>query len=137
MVLDELQALGSRLKEKIRSTGFHWEGFGTIFGNTHTIPVSTGALEAVPAQRVIRHDARHKVLVGDQQVLSGQPPETEISVVKKVRKTSLLMIIGWAVLFLSIIAIAILIYMGKFRINSTGSKQAPTSYQVFSKRLIA
>ena len=116
IVLDELQALGGQLKEKINGGGLHWDGIGTISQNTQTLPIAIAALEAVPAQRVIRQDARHKVLVGDQQRLSGQPLETDTPFVQEKRKRSLVMIIGWAVLILSILAIAFLLYQGKFRV---------------------
>ncbi|RYZ31142.1 MAG: hypothetical protein EOO10_00145 [Chitinophagaceae bacterium] len=125
-VLQDLRFFGDKLQEKINGPGFNWEGVGTITHSTQSLPLSINALEPVPAQRVIRQDARHKVLVGDQQMLSG--PATETSIEKTVGKRSIYLTIGWIVLVLSLLVIAFLLYQGKFRINSTGSKQTPTVF---------
>jgi hypothetical protein len=129
-VLTDLRFFGYRLQEKINGPGFNWEGLGTITRSTQTLPIAVSSLEAVPAHRVLRQDVRHKVLVGDQHMLSGQPTETETYAGEAGRKHSIFMIIGWIVLVLSIIAIAVLLYLGKFRVKATGSRLSPTSFQV-------
>lgn len=125
-VLRDLRFFGDKLQEKINGPGFTWEGVGTITRSTQSLPLSMNALEPVPAQRVIRQDARHKVLVGDQQMLSGPAPETYVE--RTIGKRSIYLTIGWIVLVLSLLVIAFLLYQGRFRINSTGSKQAPTVF---------
>jgi hypothetical protein len=132
-VLRDLRFFGDKLQDRINGGGFNWEGLGTINRGTQSLPISINALEPVPAQRVIRQDARHKVLVGDQQRLSGQGPETEMLAERTVRKRSLYMTIGWIVLVLSLLVIAFLLYQGKFRINATGSKQSPTVFHLLKQ----
>jgi hypothetical protein len=122
----DLVFFGGRLQEKINGPGFTWEGLGTFTPGTQTLPLAVKALAPVPAERIIRQDARHQVLVGDQQRLSGTGEETEAAV-KSGR--SVLIIIGWVLLLLSLLFIGYHLYTGRFRINSTGSKQSPVVYK--------
>ena len=131
-ILQDLQFFGDKLHEKINGPGFTWEGLGTITRSTQSLPLTVEALEPVPAERVIRQDARHKILVGDHQRLSGQNTDAEIVVDKASKKSSIFIIIGWVLLLLSILVIVFLLYTGKFRVNASGSKQSPTSYQLSS-----
>lgn len=123
----DLRFFGNKLQEKINGPGFTWDGLGTITRSTQSLPISIGALEPIPAERVLRQDARHKVLVGDQQRLSGGIPE-EVEIAGK--KRSIFVVIGWVLLLLSILFIALYLYNGKFRMNATGSTQSPTSFFV-------
>lgn len=128
-VLQKLSKLGSRLKDEMQGDGFNWKGIGTLHHNNHSLPLSAEALEAVPAERVLRQDAEHKVLVGDLQMTSRQIAGLkEEEGVKTENKRSLLMIIGWIVLILSILYIVFVLYQGRFRVGATGSKSAPTGY---------
>ncbi|HYO21842.1 MAG TPA: hypothetical protein VER36_05515 [Flavisolibacter sp.] len=131
-ILSDLYFLGDKLHQKMAGPGFEWNGLGTITSNTLMLPLTTEALGSVPAERVIRHDARHKVLVGDEQRLSGQAPEfvTETSQAKS--KHSIYVLIGWILLLLSLIAIVFLLYTGKFRINATGSKASALGHEIRS-----
>ena len=127
-IVSDLRFFGDKLQEKINGPGFEWAGLGTITRSTQTIPLVAGSLEPVPAERVMRHDAQHKVLVGDQHMVSGGTTSEEI-VEEDVARRSILVIIGWVLLLLSLAFIAFQLYAGKFRINAAGSKQAPSSYQ--------
>jgi hypothetical protein len=126
-ILSDLRFFGDKLQEKINGPGFEWNGLGTITRSTQTIPLMTGALEPVPAERVLRQHVQHSVLVGDQQMLSGTTSDDEI-VGEKTSKRSLLVIIGWVLLFFSLLFIAFQLYSGRFRVNGAGSKQAPSSH---------
>lgn len=126
----DLQFFGNKLQEKINGPGFTWDGLGTITCSTQSLEISTSALEPIPAERVLRQDARHNVLVGDRQRLSGGSGEAETEAAEK--KRSLFVIIGWVLLLLSILFIVFYLYIGKFRVNAAGSKQSPTSFQVLS-----
>lgn len=130
-VTRDLRFYGDKLQHKINGPGFTWEGFGTITRSTQSIPLTAGALDAVPANRVMRQDARHKVLVGDHQLLSGQDPQIETHTERIVRKRSLLITIGWVVFILSLLVIAFFLYQGKFRVNASGSRQSPTGYHIY------
>ena len=128
----DLRFFGNKLQEKINGPGFTWDGLGTITRSTQSLPIAIGALEPIPAERVLRQDARHKVLVGDQQRLSGGIDE---EVVIAGRKRSLFVVIGWVLLLLSILFIAWHLYSGKFRVNAAGSRQSPTSYSIVTPEL--
>jgi len=127
-ILSDLRFFGDKLQEKINGPGFEWNGLGIITRSTQTIPLMTGALEPIPAERVLRQDAQHSVLVGDQQMLSGTTADDD-TMGEETSKRSLLVIIGWVLLVLSLLFIAFQLYSGKFRVNAAGSKQSPSSYQ--------
>ncbi len=129
-ILRDLRFFGDKLQEKINGPGFHWDGLGMITRSTQSFPLTMEALAPIPAERVIRQDARHKVLVGDQQLLSGQSAEAETELEAVESKRSVFIIIGWVLLALSILFIAFYLYTGKFRVNATGSKQAPMGYEI-------
>jgi hypothetical protein len=132
----DLRFFGDKLQEKINGPGFEWEGLGTVNRSTQSIPLQIGALEAVPAQKVIRQDADHKVLVGDQHMTSTQIAELRSGNELARRKRSIYVIIGWIMLVLSILFIAIYLYLGKFRVSSTGSKVAPSGYIILPNKQV-
>lgn len=122
-VRQSLNELGAALEERIQGDGFHWNGIGTIrrFGK---IERDITALAPLPAERVMRQDAEHTVLVGDQHMTSS-----EIAGLKEApagKRRSIFVLIGWIVLLLSLLFIIFILYQGKFRIGASGSKQAPT-----------
>jgi hypothetical protein len=131
-VLRSLTELGERLKARMQSEGFDWKGIGLIRQSGESVFVPAIALEPVPAERVLRQNAEHSVLVGDQHMTSTQIAGWKEGTVIE-SKRSIFVIIGWILLLLSILFIVFILYQGKFRIISTGSKQAPTSYMHFQK----
>ena len=129
-IVHDLQFFGDALQEKINGPGFEWQGLGIINRSTQTLPVVVSALQPVPAAKVLRADAQHAVLVGDHQVIgSASLVESDSVIIKK--NKSVLIAIGWMLLLLSILAIAFLLYTGKFRVNAAGSKQSLTG-SIFS-----
>ena len=128
-ILNDLHFFGNKLHEKINGPGFEWNGLGTITRSTQMLPLTIESLAPIPAERVIRHDARHKVLVGDHQRLSGQAPEFATDTKQVENKRSIYMLVGWIILLLSLLFIVFLLYTGRFRINATGSKASPTGYE--------
>lgn len=128
-ILYSLQELGSWLQEKVRGEGFDWKGIGTIRQNGPAVLIPVDGLGEVPAERVIRQDAEHQVLVGDQHLTSTQiTGRKEVEEVVTGSKRSIFMIIGWIVLILSILYIIFVLYQGGFRVGATGSKAAPTGH---------
>jgi hypothetical protein len=125
-----LNSLGLWLREKVRGNGFEWKGIGIIRAPGHPLSLPVGILETIPAQRVLRQDAEHSVLVGDQQLTStqiaGRKAEEETA---RGTKRSIFVIVGWILLALSILYIIFVLYQGRFRIGATGSKASPTGYQ--------
>lgn len=135
-IINDLRYFGDKLQEKINGPGFEWNGLGTITRSTQSISLVTASLEPVPAERVIRQNAQHSVLVGDQQMLSSTNVSDE-TVEDARSKRSILVIIGWVLLLLSLVFIAFQLYSGRFRVNAAGSKQAPSSYNFQHTKLPA
>jgi predicted nucleic acid-binding Zn ribbon protein len=74
-------------------------------------------LQPVPAQKVLRENVQHNMLVGDQEMTSQQVTD----VLNRVEsKRAWFMVLGWIVFILAVIAIIILLYMKKFQTTSTG-----------------
>ena len=93
-ILNDLRFFGDKLQEKINGPGFEWEGLGTITRSTQSIPLFINALEAIPAQKVMRQDAEHNVLVGDHQMTSTQIAEQRSESEMATKKRSIYVIIG-------------------------------------------
>lgn len=124
-ICQSLDELGIRLKEKINGEGFEWKGIGVIHPSNEEVAIlPTALLEPVAAEKVIRQDAEHRVLVGDQHLTSTQI--VDLKEEKNESNHSLLMVIGWVVLLLSILYIIFILWQGKFRMSAIGSKSAPT-----------
>jgi hypothetical protein len=134
-VLQRLNTLGKQLKARVQNGGFYWEGIGHISDNQEPMPLLLPTLDPVPAEKVMRPDAEHQILVGDQQMTSTQMSvsKEEIDVVEK-KERSVFVIIGWVLLVLSILYIVFILYQGKFRVRSTGSQQSPTSSLYFQQQ---
>jgi hypothetical protein len=128
-VLQSLHEVGNRIGQQVSGEGFHWKGIGLIQRNPRPVQLSVTALAPVPAERVLRQDAEHRVLVGDQHrtVAQNVPAagDSEPGVVEN--KRSVFMLIGWILLILSVLYILFVLYQGGFKISAAGSRQAPTS----------
>ena len=91
-VQNQLQSFGLLFKQKLQNGGFVWEGLSTVTNEGQGLPVSLPCLQAVPAEKVIRQDALHTVLVGDKELTSAQ-------VLEKMRQRRLIILTGeWPLL---------------------------------------
>ncbi len=116
-VKDRLAQLGKDLHARIVSEPLSLSGIGIIGGALVT------PLEPIDARKVLREDAEHTVLVGDNQVTVAQEVnETEQPI--QGRRRSVSMLIGWILLAVSIAAI-IFIFSGETGTSSTGLQTAP------------
>ena len=125
---NELRSFGDRVQREINNGGFHWEGLGLIKSDTQTIAVAAPSLQPLVAERVIRQDAKHTVLVGDREVSTAHVTERNADEQTSTKKRDVYVLIGWILLLLSLVAIALLLYLGKFGVNAAGSKLPPTSW---------
>lgn len=123
LVLEELKNFGDQLNDRINGSGFEWSGFGWIDSNTQSFVIPAAGLNAVIAERVMRHNPDHQVLVGDRQTSSYELADEKAGIEGVKNKRSVAIVVGWILLILSILIIAFFIYQGKFRVNATGSKQ--------------
>lgn len=122
-VQQSLEELGRRISGHMEDDGFHWTGIGHIRKAGFDSALPAGALEPVAADKVFRSDAAHPVLVGDQQLTLAQLSGRREEEVPLAKRYSIYMLIGWILLLLSILYIVFVLYQGKFRLQSTGSKQ--------------
>ena len=121
-VLQELKFFGSKLSETINGPGLEWKGLGLISSSTQTLSLATPALQPVPAAKVIRADAQHALLVGDQEMTSARMEERREGAHRLVKKRSVVVLLGWVLLVTAVLIIALFLYAGKFRVNAAGSR---------------
>jgi hypothetical protein len=119
---NELFSFGERMKRQIQKSPLHWKGFGTLrYASSEMLfepdEIKLASLEAVPAEKVLRKNVQHSMLVGDQEMTSQQVTEV---LTKVEHKRSWFMILGWVLLIISIVAIIIYLYMKNFETSSTG-----------------
>ncbi|RYZ28015.1 MAG: hypothetical protein EOP49_41815, partial [Sphingobacteriales bacterium] len=105
-VMDRLSAFGQRLQQQLKGDGFNWKGIGWIGQGGDDTAITTSVLQPIPAERVLRQDAEHNVLVGDQEMTSTQMTgRREEVTTMAVAKRPLSIIIGWVLLAFAILFI--------------------------------
>lgn len=120
IVQEQLVRFGEAFKGTLQQQPFHWNGVGVLElggNNIQFVPNGTDKLLLpVAAQRVLRENVQHTVLVGDQEMKrTAEAYEAEISE-KKFRAWSV--IIGW------IIALIALAFLGYYFYNSNRVPEA-------------
>jgi len=118
----EFFAFGEKLKEHIQNSPFYWKGFGTLRYQSGVLlfepdEIRLESLQAVAAQRVLRENVQHNMLVGDQEMTSQQVTE---ALTKVEYKRPWFIIVGWVLFILAVLAVIILLYMKNFQTTSTG-----------------
>ncbi len=126
----ELKDLGSRLYDAVNGPGFEWVGIGHFSNSTTLVAIDVEGLQPVEAQKLIRENPNHAVLVGDRETTSLQLADERAEAGTVKRKRDVLVIIGWVLLGLSVLAIVYLLYSGKFNVGAAGSKLRATSWYV-------
>jgi hypothetical protein len=118
-----LQQFGRQLKEQLGRGSLTWPGLGILQYRQNRIafeatPLVT--LTPVEAHKVIREHAQHTVLIGEQEVQSG---DVAGYIHDSARKRSVLVIIGWILLGLAILFLVYYFYKEGFNPESSGSRQ--------------
>jgi hypothetical protein len=118
----DLSSFGQKLKNNLRKAPFDWNGFGTLRYSASGIvfdpkPIDVPGYTPVRAEKVMRENVKHSMLVGDTQMNSD---EVSDALNKPGVKTPLFMIIGWALLALALIAILVWLYLNHFQTGSSG-----------------
>jgi hypothetical protein len=125
ITMQELISFGERMKKRIQNSPFYWKGFGTLRYDSNQMlfepeEMKLEALQPLRAQKVLRENVQHQVLVGDQEMSSRQVTE----VLNRVEyKRSWFIIAGWILLILAILVIIIYLFMNNFETTSTGLKR--------------
>jgi len=122
----ELFLFGENFRRRIQKDPFQWNGFGILRFSSNEIvfeplPIKLPSLASLPAEKIIRENVQHSVLVGDQQMTSKQVNEV---LNKASHKKPLFLTIGWILLIVALITIIILLYFGKFQTTVSGLKSS-------------
>lgn len=110
---------GETLRSRVEQGTFNWSGIGTFELDDEQILFNpkSEALEAVPAQRVIREKTQHAVLVGDQLVMTDPAAER---VVEERRRRDVWVILAWILTVLAVLFIAYYLYQQHFSPQASG-----------------
>ena len=124
MVKEQLENFGRELKTKIQGGILTWKGVGRLESDDSKMffypdVVEIKGLQPMPAEKVLRKNVQHTVLRGEQEVLSAS-----FYVEKKasVKKRSIVGIIGWIAVVLSIAFIVIYLYTDGLTATASGTK---------------
>ena len=123
----ELLIFGEKLRARVQDAPVILNGFGKLRYSSNSIVfepelIDVPALQAVPAQKVMRENVQHNMLVGDREMSSQQVTDF---LGQSFRKRSLFKIIGWAIFLLSLSAIIVILYLGRFQVSSSGLRLRP------------
>ncbi len=118
----EFFAFGERMRRQIQNSPFYWKGFGTLrFSSNEMLfepeEIRLEALQPMTAEKVIRKNVQHNVLVGDQEMTSHQVTQ---ALTRVEHKRSWYIIAGWILLAVAVAAIVLYLYSKNFETSSTG-----------------
>ena len=116
----ELVLLGQRIKHKIQQSPFNWKGVGELeYLNDKFIfrPVEKAILLPVTANKVLRENAHHAVLVGEQEMQSNNMHEVQHITAKRI---SPVLLIALVILILALLFIAYHFYNKGFSTEAAG-----------------
>jgi hypothetical protein len=121
-IREELDAFGRKLQSNVQRKTFSWNGIAAIEAGNGKFEIERNllqldGLQAVPAHKIIRQNAEHRMLVGDQQMTSHQMTD---AFSKKQEKRSYAIIFGWILLSLTLLAIIFLLYKSGFNPLASG-----------------
>ncbi|HEX2608248.1 MAG TPA: hypothetical protein VHK91_12755 [Flavisolibacter sp.] len=121
-VREELDQFGQKLKAALHQNAFSWKGVGILEKKGSQVHfsndlIAVNGLGMVAAEKLIRENAEHAVLVGDQEMTSTEVHESRLPV-KKARNYAV--IIGWILFIVTLLIILYLLYRGNFQTGATG-----------------
>lgn len=127
-VEQDLRLFGQRLKEALGRRSVNWNGFGTLQATNQSIvfepeEIRLHSLQDLDASRVIRQNAGHRVLVGEQDLSSQQATDILQQESAPAAKRSYTNLIGWIVLGLAIVLLGYLLYRNSFAPRGAGLQQ--------------
>lgn len=128
-ISQQLNELGTSLKNTIQQQVFEWQGIGQLKWSDNggiifqPAAISVSGLQPVTAHKVLREKVQHTVLVGDHEVqTSVNEPATEVIDQPLKRKRTVLWIAG----ILTVLAIGFIVYYfyaNGFQTSSSGYRQ--------------
>ena len=123
-IKEQLENFGRELRRKTQQGIFSWKGVGRLEAGGaalvfHPETIEIKGLQALTAEKVLRKNAQHTVRRGEQEVLSSFSGVEEKSSVKK---RSVVELVGWVVVLLSVVLIIILVFSKGTNSNTIGTK---------------
>lgn len=126
---EELARFGKAFKKGLQQEPFHWSGVGVLgitenSGVQFTVNGAGGLLMPVPAQKVLRENVQHHVLVGDQEVQTTAD-EFEAGL-PEYPVRSWLLTICWVIVACAVAFILYYFYVHNWRAEASGLRQKVT-----------
>ena len=122
MVERQLLQFVQDFKQKLHVQSFTWHGLGNLSFRQNRLefqPEQLSNLTPIEAHKVIRENAQHTVLIGEQEVQSGDVPGYLHGAG---RKRSIFVLIGWILLALAILFLVYYFYTKGLKPESSGSQ---------------
>ncbi len=122
-----LTHFGKRLKKGLAKNSFNWVGFGELKWENEALvfePAHAAQLPPVAANKIIRENAHHGVLVGEKEMHSS-----DTSYINEQEKShrSYAVLTGWIIALLALAFIIYWLYNANFHPFSTGLQQKALS----------
>ena len=123
-IKEQLENFGRDLRRKTQQGIFSWKGVGRLEAGGaalvfHPEIIEVKGLQALTAEKVLRKNVQHTVRRGEQEVLSSFVGVEEKSSIKK---RSVVELVGWVVVLLSVVLIIILVFSKGTNSTSVGTK---------------
>jgi hypothetical protein len=136
-VQQQLQIFGRELQKRIHNEAFLWRGIGRLEKTDsrilfHPDVLPNEGLQHIKAEKILRENVMHTVLVGEQEVQKKHLREESVAVSEK---RSYLNIIGWILAAAAIGFIVFMLYQDNFQTTASGNKTkiVPARTQPLSK----
>ncbi|HEY0058353.1 MAG TPA: hypothetical protein VGB56_04405 [Flavisolibacter sp.] len=126
---EKLRHFGEHLKRSIQESSFEWIGFGKLVLVDDAIvfePAPSNALKPVAANKIIRENAHHDVLVGEKEMHSS-----DVSYISDAAKPgrSYATLAGWIIVLLALAFIIYNLVQHGFHPFASGLQQKTFSYR--------
>lgn len=122
-----LAQFGTSLQQQLQLAPLAWEGIGALEwsgSQVHFVPSThDGILSPVAAQRVLRENVTHTVLVGEQE-MRYTADEYEASL-QQDKPRDWFLIIGWVIAAISILFLIYHLYINNWAPQASGLRQKP------------
>ncbi|OLY92348.1 hypothetical protein SAMN05444008_115123 [Cnuella takakiae] len=122
-----LSQFGTTLQQQLQQAPLAWQGVGALEwsgSQVQFVPTTVdGMLSAVPAQRVLRENVTHTVLVGEQE-MRYTADEYEATL-QQDKPRDWFLIIGWIIALVSILFLLYHFYLNNWAPHASGLRQKP------------
>lgn len=123
----ELARFGAALHQRLQQQAFTWQGVGALTmasAQVHFAPATPAPLmNPVAAQRVVRENVEHTVLVGDlEKRYTAEAYEASLAAT---RRRDWFLIVGWIIAILAFAFLVYHLYINNFAPEGSGLRSKP------------